>query len=226
MISRNNSSKAALPAAWARCVKSAMLHVLSLAQYASAYPRSWAADSWNADLPPENGSRPCVRIMPILDLKGRSVGASGDLRWRSAKRAVGPVAISTAPTHPGVVEHHCSRGARAVNMSAPPPPPCGTQPTFERVAFGEVQTAQPAWNSWQRFFTRHPCEICLDHDLPRPSVRHDSFAEGEQSLSLILHVLTPQEHCKIPNPVDQLRSNNVRIEFRCHQPLSLSPSRG
>ena len=48
MISRNNSSKTALPAGWPRCVKPAMLHVLSLAQYAAAYTRSWAADSRNA----------------------------------------------------------------------------------------------------------------------------------------------------------------------------------
>ena len=39
-----------VPHGWPRCVKSSMLHVLSLAQYALTYTRSWAADSRNARL--------------------------------------------------------------------------------------------------------------------------------------------------------------------------------
>ena len=34
-----------LPRGWSRHVKSAMLHVISMAQYAVAYTRSWAANS-------------------------------------------------------------------------------------------------------------------------------------------------------------------------------------
>ncbi len=37
-----------LPKSWTKHVRSAMLHVISLAQYATAYTRSWAADSTNA----------------------------------------------------------------------------------------------------------------------------------------------------------------------------------
>lgn len=37
-----------LPKSWTRHVRTAMLHVISLAQYAPAYTRSWAADSTNA----------------------------------------------------------------------------------------------------------------------------------------------------------------------------------
>jgi hypothetical protein len=37
-----------LPEHWKKHVKSAILHVISLAQYATAYTRSWAADSRNA----------------------------------------------------------------------------------------------------------------------------------------------------------------------------------
>ena len=37
-----------LPKSWPEHVKSAMLHVISLAQYATAYTRGWAADSANA----------------------------------------------------------------------------------------------------------------------------------------------------------------------------------
>lgn len=48
MISRHNSSKTALPAGWPQFVKSAMLHILSLAQYAATYARRWAADRRNA----------------------------------------------------------------------------------------------------------------------------------------------------------------------------------
>ena len=36
-----------LPKAWTKHVRTAMLHVISLAQYATAYTRSWAADSTN-----------------------------------------------------------------------------------------------------------------------------------------------------------------------------------
>ena len=36
-----------LPKSWTKHVRTAMLHVISLAQYAAAYTRSWAADSTN-----------------------------------------------------------------------------------------------------------------------------------------------------------------------------------
>ena len=36
-----------LPKSWKRHVRSAMLHVISLAQYATVYTRSWAVDSMN-----------------------------------------------------------------------------------------------------------------------------------------------------------------------------------
>ena len=36
-----------LPKSWKPSVRSAMLHVVSLAQYAAIYTRSWAADSTN-----------------------------------------------------------------------------------------------------------------------------------------------------------------------------------
>ena len=42
------ASKIPLPNNWPSRVKSAMLHVISLAQYATAYTRGWAADSANA----------------------------------------------------------------------------------------------------------------------------------------------------------------------------------
>ena len=37
-----------LPKSWTKHVRTAVLHVISLAQYATAYTRSWAADSTNA----------------------------------------------------------------------------------------------------------------------------------------------------------------------------------
>ena len=36
-----------LPKGWRRHVRSAVLHVISLAQYATVYTRSWAVDSLN-----------------------------------------------------------------------------------------------------------------------------------------------------------------------------------
>src|SRR5260370_41291719 len=43
-----NSGVIKLPKAWPKRVRAAMLHVISLAQYAAVYTRSWAADSPNA----------------------------------------------------------------------------------------------------------------------------------------------------------------------------------
>ena len=45
---RWQSSSTPLPKSWPRRVRSAMLHVISLAQYAAICTRSWAADSSNA----------------------------------------------------------------------------------------------------------------------------------------------------------------------------------
>ncbi len=50
MTGFHSSTQIPLPKGWPRSVKSAILHVLSLAQYAAAYTRSWAADSRNARL--------------------------------------------------------------------------------------------------------------------------------------------------------------------------------
>ena len=40
--------KVNLPKSWPAVVRSAMLHIVSLAQYAAIYSRSWAANSTNA----------------------------------------------------------------------------------------------------------------------------------------------------------------------------------
>ena len=45
---QKHASNVPLPKHWNKHVKSAILHVISLAQYATAYTRSWAADSRNA----------------------------------------------------------------------------------------------------------------------------------------------------------------------------------
>ncbi|MHC4091543.1 MAG: hypothetical protein ACYSVY_14940 [Planctomycetota bacterium] len=44
MAKHQNSRTIAVPSGWPRQVKSAMLHVIALAQYAVAYTRSWAVD--------------------------------------------------------------------------------------------------------------------------------------------------------------------------------------
>ena len=52
-VATDENSKIALPKNWTGHVRSAVLHVISLAQYATAYTRSWAADraESKADLP-------------------------------------------------------------------------------------------------------------------------------------------------------------------------------
>src|SRR6266478_5290170 len=48
MSSSTSPPKLPLPKSWSGHVRSALLHVVSLAQYAAVYTRSWAADSRNA----------------------------------------------------------------------------------------------------------------------------------------------------------------------------------
>ena len=46
-MSRQKAPQIPLPNGWTKHVRSAMLHVISLAQYAAVYTRSWAVDSLN-----------------------------------------------------------------------------------------------------------------------------------------------------------------------------------
>ena len=48
MPKRSNRPSIALPGCWPQCVRSAMRQVISLAQYAAVYTRSWAALSSSA----------------------------------------------------------------------------------------------------------------------------------------------------------------------------------
>jgi len=49
-MSHQTAPKLSLPAGWPECVRSAMVHVISLAHYAIACARGWAANSINARL--------------------------------------------------------------------------------------------------------------------------------------------------------------------------------
>ena len=46
-MSVQNPPRIPLPKSWTRHVRLAMLHVISLAQFATVYTRSWAVDSVN-----------------------------------------------------------------------------------------------------------------------------------------------------------------------------------
>jgi hypothetical protein len=48
MLAKLEAPRIALPKGWQGCVKSAVVHVISLAHYAIVYARAWAADSINA----------------------------------------------------------------------------------------------------------------------------------------------------------------------------------
>ena len=50
MSTNQETPKIPLPKGWKQHVRSAVLHVISLAQYATIYTRSWAADSANSCL--------------------------------------------------------------------------------------------------------------------------------------------------------------------------------
>ena len=47
MSKSQETSRIRLPKGWQKHVRSAVLHVISLAQYAAIYTRAWAADSSN-----------------------------------------------------------------------------------------------------------------------------------------------------------------------------------
>jgi hypothetical protein len=47
MLKRTSGPKLKLPRSWPCRVRSALLHVVALAQYAVVYTRSWAAESRN-----------------------------------------------------------------------------------------------------------------------------------------------------------------------------------
>ena len=46
-MSARKTPRIPLPKSWTKHVRSAMLHIVSLAQYATVYTRSWAGDSMN-----------------------------------------------------------------------------------------------------------------------------------------------------------------------------------
>ena len=48
MPTHQQTAKIPLPKGWKQYVRSAVLHVISLAQYATVYTRSWASDSTNS----------------------------------------------------------------------------------------------------------------------------------------------------------------------------------
>jgi hypothetical protein len=48
MTAKENAPKIALPKGWNDNIKSAMLHVISLAQFGMAYTHGWAANSINS----------------------------------------------------------------------------------------------------------------------------------------------------------------------------------
>jgi len=48
MLAKLQPPRIPLPKGWPGCVKSAVVHVISLAHYAIVYARAWAADSINA----------------------------------------------------------------------------------------------------------------------------------------------------------------------------------
>ena len=67
-----------LPKAWAKHVRSAMLHVISLAQYATVYTRSWAVDSMNGR----------VRLKAENDRQGQEIALlREEIRIKDARMA-------------------------------------------------------------------------------------------------------------------------------------------
>jgi hypothetical protein len=73
MSTNQETSKIPLPIGWKHHLWSAVLHVISLAQYAIVYTRSWTADS----------TKSCLRLKAALDRANQEVA----LRVRRKGRA-------------------------------------------------------------------------------------------------------------------------------------------
>ena len=87
MSKSQETPKIPLPKGWKKQVRSAVLHVLSRAQYVTAYTRGWAADSVNtrvrlkAEVDRANQEllllREAIRIKDAISLLQRILGESG-----------------------------------------------------------------------------------------------------------------------------------------------------
>ena len=69
MSENQETLKIPLPKGWKKHVRSAVLHVISLAQYTTIYTRGWAADSSNQR----------VRLRADLDRTNQEIPAAGRL---------------------------------------------------------------------------------------------------------------------------------------------------
>lgn len=76
-----DTPKLTLPMSWTKHVRSAVLHVISLAQYAAVYTRSWAVDSMNGR----------VRLRAELDRANQEIAL-----LRSGSRGVAAPAPTTS----------------------------------------------------------------------------------------------------------------------------------
>jgi hypothetical protein len=70
MPSKNKQPEIPLPKSWGTHVKSAILHVIALGQYALTYSRSWAADSSNQRV---RLKAECDRLEQELALRGEEI---------------------------------------------------------------------------------------------------------------------------------------------------------
>lgn len=70
MPSKNKQPEIPLPKSWGTHVKSAILHVIALGQYALTYSRSWAADSSNQRV---RLKAECDRLEQEVALRGEEI---------------------------------------------------------------------------------------------------------------------------------------------------------
>ena len=114
-----DTPKLPLPKSWTKHVRSAVLHVISLAQYAAVYTRSWAVDSMNGR----------VRLRAELDRANQEIALLRDaIRIKDARMA--RIAPFRRPHYPptermAILELRAARGwslqetADAFQLTAP-----------------------------------------------------------------------------------------------------------
>src|ERR1039458_1222278 len=85
MSSKSKPPEIPLPKGWGASVKSAILHVIALAQYALTYSRSWAADSSNQRV---RLKAECDRLEQDVALRGEEIRIK-DVRMSQRQQLAG-----------------------------------------------------------------------------------------------------------------------------------------
>ena len=121
MANSTNPRKLVLPTSWSCGVRSALLHVVSLAQYAAVYTRSWAAESRNARVRLKADKDQLQQEVAVLRAEIRLKDAR---IWPACPRCVVPIThLRNASRFSNYARHAAGPWSRRpMRFSSPRPP--------------------------------------------------------------------------------------------------------